>query len=72
MPFVSREDIDLDVRAKYDKRYKAQLREALHNPGLTAEQRKHLQAQIRQVGQPKVYSADSAPKPGAFKAGESS
>lgn len=65
MPFVSREDIPADVRAAHEKRYKMQLKEALLNPGLTAAQRDHLRAQIRAVGQPKVYSADSPPKPGA-------
>ena len=66
MPFLAREQIDPDLRAKYEGRYKAQLREALHAPGLSAAAREHVRAQIRALGQAKVYSADAAPKAGAM------
>lgn len=66
MPFLRREDIDPELRAKHDARYKRQMKEALLTPGLTASQREHLREQIRGVGQSKVYSADSSPKPGAI------
>ena len=59
MPFISRDQIDPKIRAKFDEKYKAQLKEALHNPNLTTVERESLRAQIRQVGKPKVYNAKS-------------
>jgi hypothetical protein len=44
-----------------------QLRAALQNPALSAEQRRDLQARLALVGQPKVYAADSPPVPGAIQ-----
>jgi len=35
------------------------------NPALTEEQRVHLKLEIKSVGGPKKYLADSPPKPGA-------
>ena len=66
MPFISRHQIDPEIREKFDKRYKAQLKEALLTPGLSASQRAHLRNQIRSLGQSKTYLADSPPKPGAI------
>lgn len=66
MPFIKREDIDPKIRAPYEGRHKASLRAALHNPGLTAEQRQHLLDQIRAIGQPKVYDPISPAKLGAI------
>lgn len=66
MPFLSRDLIDPALRAKYEGKYKAQLKTALHTPGLTAAQRDHLRSQIRGVGQAKVYTEDSQPKAGAL------
>ena len=66
MPFIRREDIDPKIRAPYEGRHKASLRAALHDPGLTAEGRKHLLDQIRAIGQPKVYHANSPAKLGAI------
>lgn len=66
MPFISKEEISPEIRGRYEKRYKAQLKEALLNPGLSAEQREHLREQIRSAGKPKVYKAESLPKPGAI------
>lgn len=66
MPFIAREEIDPDLRAKHDSRYKAQLRKALHNAGLSAEARAHLHKQVQAVGKPKVYKADTPPKLGAL------
>jgi len=60
MPFISREQIDPKIRAKYERKYKAQLKEALLNPGLTDEQKAYLRDQIRSIGQPKVYQAGSS------------
>jgi len=66
MPVVSRQDIPDEVRARYEGRYKTQLKEALLSPGLTAGQREHLREQIRNLGKPKTYRADSPPKAGAI------
>jgi hypothetical protein len=66
VPFLSRQEISPELRAKYEGRYKAQLREALHNPNLSAEAREHLRQQVKAVGEAKVYTADAPPKPGAL------
>ena len=66
MPFLSRDSIDPAIRAQHEGQYKAQLKAALHTPGLSAAQREHLREQIRSVGQAKVYLADSPPKAGAM------
>jgi hypothetical protein len=52
------------VRAEKD--YKTQLRAALSQPGLSAEQRREIQLRLGQIGQPKVYDAKSPPLPGAI------
>ena len=65
MPFISRDQIDPAVKARYEGRYKSQLKEALLNPGLTAQQRIYLREQIRAIGQPKTYQSESPSKPGA-------
>jgi hypothetical protein len=66
MPLIAREEIDPALRARYEGRYKAQLRDAMHAPGLTAVAREHLRAQIRTLSEGKVYVADSPPKEGAL------
>jgi len=66
MPILSRHGIDPDIRGPYERQYKAQLRQALSNPGLTAEQRGRIKAELDQVGKPRVYDADSPPVPGAI------
>jgi hypothetical protein len=66
MPFLKRQDIDLALRAKHDKEWKTKLKQALINPALTAEERRHIQEQLDMVGKPKVYRADTPPKLGAI------
>jgi len=66
MPFIRRDQISSEVRKPYEGTYKTQLRQALTNPGLTAEQRKCIKDQLAEVGKPKVYRADTPPKPGAI------
>ena len=66
MPFVSREQLDPKLRAKHEKTYKTQLRQALTNPSLTQEQKEALLLELKSVGGPKVYKADTPPKPGAI------
>ena len=66
MPFICRDKINPAVRKPYEGAYKGQLRQALTNPGLTAEQRKRIKDQLAEVGQPKVYRVDTPPKPGAI------
>lgn len=65
MPFIKRQDVDVKIRKPYDEAHRKQLRQALLNPALTAEQRKHLQSQIASVGQQKEYDPNSPPKLGA-------
>jgi len=65
MPFIKRQDVAPELRAKHDKEWRAKLKQALTNPTLTAEDRRHVQAQLDEVGKPKTYRADSPPRPGA-------
>ena len=66
MPFICREDVDLDLRQRFNGAHKAKLRQSLLDPGLTAEQQKNIRAQLDQIGKPKTYRADSLPRPGAI------
>lgn len=67
MPFLTQRDLATNLRSKAEKDYKAQLRAALSAPGLSAEQRRDIQFRLSQVGQPKVYDANSTPLPGAIQ-----
>lgn len=66
MPVISRQQVDPDVRKKFDIEHKAQLRRTLSNVSLTEDQRTHVLTQLSSVGRPKVYQADSPPKSGAI------
>jgi len=67
MPFINRRQIALATRQKADRKYRDQLRRALQNPALTAEQRKDLRSRLERVGQVRVYDAASPPLPGAIE-----
>jgi len=67
MPFISQRELGLNLRSKSEKDYRAQLRAALLNPGLSAEQRRDIQVRLAQVGQPRMYDASSPPLPGAIE-----
>lgn len=67
MPFLTQRDLGSALRTKAEKDYKAQLRAALLNPGLNADQRREIQLRLSQVGQPKVYDSKAPPVPGAIE-----
>jgi hypothetical protein len=67
MPFVRRRDAALEARQVAEKKYRGQLRQALSNPGLSAEQRKLLRHKLEMVGKPRVYDAKSPPPPEAIE-----
>lgn len=58
MPFLSREDLDPQIREKYEKRFKSRLKEALLVPGISESQKDHIRMQIQSLGLPKVYEAE--------------
>jgi len=66
VPFIRRHEIKSSVRKPHEGAYKGQLRQALTNPGLSAEQRERIKSQLAEVGQAKVYRVDTPPKPGAI------
>lgn len=66
MPFLKRQDIDPALRSKHEKDWKAKLKQALVNPSLMTEERRHIQDELEAVGKPKVYRADAPIKPGAI------
>jgi hypothetical protein len=66
MPFVRRSEVDPKVLKKHEAKVKANLRQQLHNPALTAEAKAELKAKIAQVSAAKVYSKDSPPPAGAI------
>jgi len=49
MPFVRRIEVDPKTLKKFERRTKAELRQALHNPALTAEQKEEIRRRIKQV-----------------------
>jgi len=67
MPFLSRRDVAVSVRAAAEKEYRTQLRRALSNPGLSAAQKNELRRRLEQIGKPRVYDAASPPPPGAIQ-----
>jgi hypothetical protein len=66
MPILSRRNIDPALFKKPDADFKARLREALQNPGLGAEERRRILAQLAMTGLGKVYRASTPPRPGAI------
>ena len=66
MPFKRRRDIDPKTLKRFESQTKAQLRQQLHNPGLTAAQKAEIKSKLAQVSAPKVYSKDSPPPAGAI------
>ena len=67
MPFITQRDLSAALRARSEKDHRAQLRAALLNPGLSAEQRQDIQLRLSQIGQPKVYDAAAPAVPGAIR-----
>lgn len=67
MPFITQRDLSAALRARSEKDHRAQLRAALLNPGITAEQRRDIQLRLSQIGQPKVYDAAAPAVPGAIE-----
>ncbi len=67
MPFITQQELGPSLRSKSEKNYRSQLRAALLNPGLSAEQRRSIQGRLGQVGQPRMYDAASPPLPGAIE-----
>lgn len=49
MPFIRRSQINPKIRAPYERKYKAKLRETLRNPGLTEKQKEAIRDKIRSV-----------------------
>lgn len=66
MPFIQRESISPNIKRPYEVAYKASLRKALTNPGLTVDQRQQIKDQMQELGKSKIYTKNSIPKPGAI------
>ncbi len=66
MPFIRRQDIDPEMRALHDKKAKSRLREALLNPGLSAEQRRSIREELAMLGPARIYDAGRPARPGAI------
>ena len=65
MPFITRNQMDVTTRAASNAARKAQLRQALLDPALTEARHQQIREELANLGQPRVYSADAPPKPGA-------
>ena len=65
MPFITREEIDDKTRAASLVTRKTQLRQALLDPALSEAQHAQIRTELANLGQRRVYSAESLPKPGA-------
>ena len=66
MPFLTRQKMDPKLRTDSEKAHRAKLRQALLTPGMTAEQKAQIKAEIGQIGKPKNYEG-VPPKPGAHE-----
>lgn len=66
MPVIQRRNINPKTLKRFESQVKAQLRQQLHNPALTAEQKAEIRAKIAQVSKPKAYSKGSPPPAGAI------
>lgn len=69
MRHVSQQMISLEVRRPYLKQRRRALQKQLRNPGVDAETRRRIEGQIGKLGEPKIYSADDPPPPGAINPG---
>jgi hypothetical protein len=49
MPFLSRKDIPVEQTRTFDKKYRADLRQALQNPSLSEDQKEALQKEIARI-----------------------
>lgn len=58
--FLSQQSIPMKTRRPYLERYKRILREGLHNPGISPEQRAEIQQKLRNIGEPKDYAGLAA------------
>ena len=53
MPFLNRQDIDPKVRKQFEGKYRQELRAALLNPALTAEQKEKIREKLSQLEKPR-------------------
>lgn len=70
MKHVSQQMISVEVRRPYLRKHRRRLQKALSSPGLSADQRRVLERDLRNVGDPKVYDADDPPRSGALRGGD--
>jgi hypothetical protein len=67
MPFIRRQEVDPKLLEASNKATKEQLRKALLNPGLNAEQRQRIKEEIALLGLGgRVYDPARPPRPGAI------
>lgn len=66
MKHVSQQMISMELRRPYLKRRRRQLQRQMRHPGLDPEARRRIEREIHNLGDPKVYSADDPPPPGAM------
>lgn len=59
--FIKAQDIPMKKRHPHLARYRRQLRDALMNPAITAEQRAEIKNKLDSVGLPKVYVGNPTP-----------
>ena len=55
--FLSQQDIPLKLRHPHMERYRRILREGLHNPGISPQQKEEILYKLAHLGEPKNYSA---------------
>ncbi|HUW59284.1 MAG TPA: hypothetical protein VMZ92_21805 [Planctomycetota bacterium] len=59
----------MDLRGPHIQRYRRKLKRELLRPDLSSETRGRLHQALARVGEPKVYSLDEPPPPGAVDPG---
>jgi hypothetical protein len=66
---LSQQMIGMDLRGAHIQRFRRRLKREIIRPGLSSDERGRLERTLEGVGQPKVYSLDEPPPPGALDPG---
>lgn len=66
MPFLTKTQLSLEIVRQGEQDLRDRLRRILDDPTLPADRRKKVREVLAQISEPRVYNADSPPKPGAI------
>lgn len=70
MPFLNRSQVDSAILRQGEANRRTELVTELRRPGLTREARVAIRDELKTLGTPRGYSADSLPRPWAISVDE--